>query len=171
MRLIKIGVGFLVVGLTTAFFGFFPARYATGGTAELMEDLQEAPVNSVIRLSDYLRVEAPEACLLTPYQDSVSLEESRNAVKVNTRIKEDPFSYDLDQFWKLALLQRDKIEFVRINIHKFGNFKRDELEENELSMFARSEFLQKICSDFVSSGFIKFKINEQLLFTFGGIGN
>ena len=175
MRIVKIGVGVLVVSLAVAFFRFMLRDTWPEGTVELMEALQEAPVNSIIRLSDYLHVDASEACLLTPYQDSVSLEESQHATDINREIEkresEKNYLGSDDGLWNLVLWKKGNMDVIELTRPTSGDIKSYKFEKNELSMFARSGFSQKICSDFVSSGFIKFKINGQMLFTFGGIGN
>ena len=175
MRIIKIGSGVFISGLAIAFLGFFLRDTRPERTAELMEALQEAPVNSVIRLSDYLHIEASEVCLLTPYRDSVFLKESRHAADINREIEkrksEKNYLGSDDGLWNLVLWKKGNMDVIELTRPISGDIKSYRFEDSELSVFARSGFSQKICSDFVSSGFIKFKINKQLLFTFGGIGN
>ena len=88
MRLIKIGSGIFILGLAIAFLGFFLRDTRPERTAELMEALQEAPVNSVIRLPDYLRVEASEACIVFPYLNRIGSKDSKNASEINKKIEE-----------------------------------------------------------------------------------
>ena len=111
MRFIKICAGVFALASILISVSYMLRQPGPKGTAEFVEALEDAPVNSVIRLSDYISFQASEVCLLTPYQYRIPPKDSQHASEANEGVRKNPFSYDTDQFWKSFFLIKIKCKY------------------------------------------------------------
>ena len=171
MRFIKICAGVFALASILISVSYMLHQFGPEGTTEFINALEDAPANSVIRLSDYISFQASEVCLLAPYQYEIASDDSQYASEINEEIRKKPFGYDTDQFWKIIFFNKGKMEVIRPLVHRIGKIKNKDFGEVERHLFLRVAFLQKSCSDFSSAAFMKIESGGHIFLAFGGIIN
>ena len=167
MRFIKICAGVFALASILISVSYMLRQSGPKGTAEFVEALEDAPINSVIRLSDYISFQASEVCLLTPYQYRIPPKNSQHASEINEKIRKVRLGSD-DALWNVVLWKTGKIEVIELTRYLSSEIKSKDFGEVEHRLFSRVTFLQKPCSDFSSAAFIKFKSDDQTFLAFGG---
>lgn len=166
MRFIKICAGVFALASILIAVSYMLHQSGPEGTTEFINALEDAPANSVIRLSDYISFQASEVCLLTPYQYEIASDDSQYASEINTGIEGAGLGSD-DALWNVVFWQTEKMEVIELTRHLASEIKSKDFGETERRLFSRVTFSQKPCSDFSSAAFMKFKIDSQMFLAFG----